>query len=176
MRLKCWLGNTTLTRKPDVKTHRNDFYTVRTYVADTGHPADPYFVGRFELSGPPDEHGWIWTHGRFKGYKDRTPLFIGYAHQFVEPLEIPEWYAASVRRAGGSGGKPRYVQDSKGYVWLHDGFRFSHPLHILECAMAASDRGEIHAEKPDPPCWPAWEPGPNVVVVANAPREGQAPR
>ena len=166
MHLECWLGNTTLTRKPSCKVRRNDSYTVRTYVADTGHPADPYFVGKFKLWGPPDKHGHIWTHGRFKGCKDRTPMTIGYAHQFIEPLQIPEWYANSLRRAGGNGGKQRWVRTAGGYIWLPDYLRFKDPLSILHCAMSAADRGELHSRKPRRQCWPAWESDRNVEVIS----------
>jgi len=85
MRPKCWLENTVLTRKPSEKKNRNDRYEVGKYITDTGHRADPYFTGRFELMRSRiTGRGWIWTHGRFKGYHTRTPLWIGYADEFLE--------------------------------------------------------------------------------------------
>lgn len=175
MRMKCVIGNRVLTRKAGGSAFANERYEMGKY-CDMGRGV-PYYVGEFVMNGDPNVGygdgccgpGEIWTHGRLMGDKERMPIFIGYAVDFVERIEIPRQYADELKRRGGKGDKPRYVMcagySGGGYVWLWDALRFYDPVFIMGAAMKAAERGELHADKPVPECWPEWAPGDHVAVV-----------
>lgn len=181
MRLRCVLGNRVLTRKPGCRESANERYEMGTY-CDIGRGV-PYYVGQFVMNGDPNVGygggcsglgyngpGEIWTHGRLKGFKERMPIFVGYAVEFVERIRIPMAYAEALKANGGRGDKPRYVRvagyELGDYVWLWDALRFDDAGFIMQASVMAADRGELHAEKPNPECWPEWTPAEHVEVMA----------